>query len=111
MVTKSGFMNINLRKTIKPYAHFNFKENTLGLMIIFGKDERTKVEEIRNDLSPTVLATYDSAEIYHDIFLLLDIIILIIATTILKIRHIGIYLNHKSYTNFHLTKGHNYARY
>ncbi len=35
-------------------------------MIIFGKDERTKVEEIRNELSSDVLETYDNAETFHD---------------------------------------------
>ena len=28
-------------------------------MIIFGKDERSKLEEIRNELSSDVLETYD----------------------------------------------------
>ena len=35
-------------------------------MIIFGKDERTKVEEIRNELSSDVLETYDNAQTYYD---------------------------------------------
>ena len=35
-------------------------------MIIFGKDERIKVEEIRNRLSSDVLQTYDDAQAYHD---------------------------------------------
>ena len=35
-------------------------------MIIFGKDERTKVEEIRNELSPSILETYDNAKTFHD---------------------------------------------
>ena len=41
-------------------------ENMLGFMIIFGKDERTKVEEIRKELSSDVLETYDNAQTFHD---------------------------------------------
>ena len=35
-------------------------------MIIFGKAERTKVEEIRNELSSDILETYDNAQTFHD---------------------------------------------
>ena len=35
-------------------------------MIIFGKDERSKLEEIRNELSSDVLETYDNAQTYPD---------------------------------------------
>ena len=35
-------------------------------MIIFGKDERSKLEEIRNELSSDVLETYDNAQTYYD---------------------------------------------
>lgn len=35
-------------------------------MIIFGKDERIKVEEIRNELSSDVIKTYDDAQTFHD---------------------------------------------
>ncbi len=38
----------------------------LGFMIIFGKDERSKVEEIRNELSSDVLEIYDNAQTFHD---------------------------------------------
>ncbi len=54
------------RKSGKTLCAFYFKENTLGFMIIFGKNERAKVEEIRNELSSSVLETYDNAEIFHD---------------------------------------------
>lgn len=47
------------RKNGKTLCAFYFKENTLGFMIIFGKAERTKVEEIKNELSSDVLETYD----------------------------------------------------
>ena len=54
------------RKNGKTLCAFYFKENILGFMIIFGKDERTKVEEIRNKLSSAVLETYDNAQTFHD---------------------------------------------
>lgn len=54
------------RKSGKTLCAFYFKENYLGFMIIFGKDERTKVEEIRNELSLSILETYDNAQTFHD---------------------------------------------
>ena len=54
------------RKGGKTLCAFYFKDNTLGFMIIFGKDERTKVEEIRNELSSDILETYDNTQTYHD---------------------------------------------
>ncbi|MDE6471517.1 MAG: DUF3788 domain-containing protein [Clostridia bacterium] len=54
------------RKSGKTLCAFYFKENTLGFMIIFGKDERTKVDEIRNELSIAVLDVYDNTQTYHD---------------------------------------------
>lgn len=54
------------RKSGKTLCSFYFKEDILGFMIIFGKDERTKVEEIRNELSSDVLEIYDNAQIFHD---------------------------------------------
>lgn len=38
----------------------------LGFMIVFGKDERLKVDEIRGTLSESVCRQYDEAETYHD---------------------------------------------
>ena len=54
------------RKSGKTLCAFYFKENMLGFMIIFGKAERTKVEEIRNELSFDILETYDNAQTFHD---------------------------------------------
>lgn len=42
------------------------KSNCIGFMIIFGKDERTKFEDIRDILSNTVCKQYDGAKTYHD---------------------------------------------
>lgn len=35
-------------------------------MIIFGKDERTKFEDIRGTFSKSVCKRYDEAKTYHD---------------------------------------------
>lgn len=42
------------------------KENCVGFMVIFGKDERAKVEAIRSTLSSAVCKKYDEATTYHD---------------------------------------------
>lgn len=42
------------------------KSNRVGFMIIFGKDERTKFEDIRDTLSDAVCRRYDEAKTYHD---------------------------------------------
>lgn len=42
------------------------KNNCIGFMIIFGKNERQKVENIRASLSNSVCMQYDEAETYHD---------------------------------------------
>lgn len=54
------------RKSGKTLCAFYFKDNTLGFMIIFGKDERAKIKEIRSELSSEVLETYDNSETFHD---------------------------------------------
>lgn len=42
------------------------RKDCFGFMMIFGKDEREKVEVIRDKLSPSTLAAYDAATVYHD---------------------------------------------
>ncbi len=42
------------------------RQECIGFMIIFGKDERAKFEDIRNTLSDAVCRQYDEAKIYHD---------------------------------------------
>lgn len=42
------------------------RENCIGFMIIFGKDERAKFEEIRGSLSDSVCRRYDEAQTYRD---------------------------------------------
>lgn len=42
------------------------KEETIGVQIIFGKDERVKVEANRENLSEEAMRIYDEAQVYHD---------------------------------------------
>ena len=42
------------------------KSNGIGFLIIFGKEEREKFEDIRGSLSDSVCRQYDEAKIYHD---------------------------------------------
>ncbi len=42
------------------------KNNCVGFMIIFGKDERAKFEDIRETVSDTVCKQYDEAQTYRD---------------------------------------------
>ena len=50
----------------KKMTAFYFAENRLGLSIIFGKDERIKVESMKDELSKEAYKIYDDEEIYHD---------------------------------------------
>jgi hypothetical protein len=42
------------------------REDCLGFMIIFGRDERAKFEAVRHTFSEEVQKTYDAATTYHD---------------------------------------------
>lgn len=54
------------RKGGKTLCCLYAKNNCIGFMIIFGKDERKKFEDIRETLSETVYRQYDEAKTYHD---------------------------------------------
>lgn len=54
------------RKSGKTLCAFYFKENTLGLMFVFGKDERAKVDEMKNEFSSVVVDAYDNTPTYRD---------------------------------------------
>ena len=58
-------MNLNLLKEVKLLVDFILHQNA-QVLIIFGKDERNKVEEIRNQLSSKALKVYDDEEVYRD---------------------------------------------
>lgn len=45
---------------------FYMKKDQLGFLLIFGKDERQKVEAAREKFSGEVLEIYDTAKTYHD---------------------------------------------
>ena len=42
------------------------RENCIGFMVIFGKDERTKFEEERDCYSKETQTVYDKAQTFHD---------------------------------------------
>lgn len=42
------------------------KANTIGLQIIFGKDERAKLEARRDEFSQETMRIYDEAHTFHD---------------------------------------------
>ncbi|SJZ43252.1 DUF3788 family protein [Anaerorhabdus furcosa] len=55
-----------IKSKSKSFCSFLFKENVLGFMIIFGKDERVSVEEKRLQFSKEILEKYDNASTFHD---------------------------------------------
>jgi hypothetical protein len=54
------------KKGSKTVCSFLLRDNTLGFMIIFGKDERENVEVLRPNLSKEVMKVYDDTTVYHD---------------------------------------------
>ena len=42
------------------------KKECVGFMVIFGKDEREKFDDIRINLSDAICKRYDEATVYHD---------------------------------------------
>lgn len=54
------------RRGGKTLCAFYFRKDCLGLMIIFGKDEREKFEAQRSGFSQEVCGVYDEAKTYHD---------------------------------------------
>ena len=54
------------RRGSKTLCGLYAREHCVGFMIIFGKDERAKVEAVREKLSKEVQVVYDEAKTYHD---------------------------------------------
>ncbi len=54
------------RRGGKTLCAFYAKENSIGLMIIFGKQEREKFEADRGYFTENVQRIYDEATTYHD---------------------------------------------
>lgn len=54
------------RKGGKTLCSLYARDDCLGFMIVFGKDERTKFEENRESFSWEVQKIYDDSKTYHD---------------------------------------------
>ena len=63
---KNWIYEYKYRKGGKTLCCLYAKNNCIGFMIIFGKDERTKFENIRGTLSNTVCKQFDEAKAYRD---------------------------------------------
>ena len=50
----------------KTLCSFYAKSNCVGFMIIFGKNERAKFEDVRGSLSDAVCRRYDETQTYRD---------------------------------------------
>ena len=53
-------------KKSKSFCSLVPERNRFAIMIVFGADERAKVETIRAELSPATQEAYDRAKTYHD---------------------------------------------
>ena len=63
---KNWIYEYKYRRGGKTLCSLYAKDNRIGFMIIFGKNEREKLEEIRDTLSDAVCRRYDEAKIYRD---------------------------------------------
>ena len=63
---KNWIYEYKYRRGGKTLCSLYAKDNRIGFMIIFGKNEREKLEEIRDTLSDAVCRRYDEAKSYRD---------------------------------------------
>ena len=63
---KNWIYEYKYRRGGKTICSLYAKDNRIGFMIIFGKNEREKLEEIRDTLSDDVCRRYDEAKTYRD---------------------------------------------
>ena len=63
---KKWIYEYKYRKGGKTLCSLYVRENCLGFMIIFGKDECLKFEESRESFSAEIQEIYDESKIYHD---------------------------------------------
>ena len=63
---KKWIYEYKYRKGGKTLCSLYARENCLGFMIIFGKDECLKFEESRESFSAEIQEIYDESKIYHD---------------------------------------------
>jgi hypothetical protein len=53
-------------KKSKPLCTFIPEKDRFSLLLVFGAEERKKVESVRDRLSKATLGGYDAATVYHD---------------------------------------------
>ena len=63
---KNWIYEYKYRRGGKTLCSLYAKDNRIGFMIIFGKNEREKLEEMRDTLSDAVCRRYDEAKTYRD---------------------------------------------
>ncbi|MDR1695732.1 MAG: DUF3788 domain-containing protein [Endomicrobium sp.] len=63
---KKWLYEYKFRKSGKTLCAFYFKEKVLGLMIIFGKQERLKIETNKTAFSKETMNLYETTKTYHD---------------------------------------------
>lgn len=63
---KYGDICLRYSRNGKTLCTLYFRQKQLGIWIIFGKGERSKFEDMRNQFSPELQEKYDSTEVYHD---------------------------------------------
>ena len=63
---KNWIYEYKYRRGGKTLCSLYAKDNRIGFMIIFGKNEREELEEIRDTLSDAVCRRYDEAKTYRD---------------------------------------------
>lgn len=63
---KNWIYEYKYRRGGKTLCSLYAKDNRIGFMIIFGKNKREKLEEIRDTLSDAVCRRYDEAKTYRD---------------------------------------------
>lgn len=63
---KKWAYELKFRKGGKTLCGLYTNQGEAGLMIIFGKEERARFEELRHLFSPGIQSFYDEAHTYHD---------------------------------------------
>lgn len=63
---KYGKYVLRFQKSKKTLCTLYIRDNQLGVWIIFGKDERDRFDNHRDNLCEDILNIYDRTEIYHD---------------------------------------------
>ena len=65
-VRKKWTYEYKYRRRGKPLCALYAKEQTIGFMVILGKDERTKFESMREMFSNAAQKIYDETTTFHD---------------------------------------------